>query len=566
MIPFSRLWKGSSAAAETTAATPSRATSSPTKQVSGILGAGSVVGRCLLLRQLGEGACGRVFHAHHKTLNISVAIKLLQPGLLNDPRVHEQLKHEAQLLARLNHPHVVRIWDFDDDPACPYIVMEYVEGLSLADLIEQSGRLAPHRVVDMMRQVARGLNAAWKIGIIHRDLKPANVLMTREGDAKLSDLGLAVVMGNASGTAWPVAAGTPLYAAPEQCFAPEKVDQRSDLYALGATFYHALTGSPPFTGESIGEVMNAHAYESAVPPHQVVPGIPDGLSAIFLRLLAKDPDHRYADYEELLAILDGQAQGTSGARQRARATNIVPRANLEAVLRTQPYLSDEPEAPSQEKANDGPRPQPGKKTMVTRLPFIPADPAAPPRGPSRISGDRSTSQLDKTTFLTGETPPAKSPPAAEAIPADGPLAQAIAASKAGRGAEAVPLLRKVLAREPDNETALLWLARSVGPGAEAVSLYQRLLEKSPDDVTARQGLLGARLAAASVDARAGNRAAARAVLQQLTKENPELEEAWVGLARLAETPAEADEMWRTVLRMNPGRVEARMALSRRGRR
>ena len=214
-----------------------------------------------MLRQLGEGACGRVFHAHHKTLNISVALKLLQPALVSDPRVHSQLKHEAQLLARLNHPHIVRVWDFEDDPACPYIVMEYIEGPSLADLIGQSGRLAPDRALHLMRRGGTGTERGVEASIIHRDLKPANVLLTREGEAKLSDLGLAVVLGSSPDPSRPAAAGPPLYAAPEPCFAPEKVDQRSDLYSLGATFYHALTGEPPFTGQSVGEVMHRHACE-----------------------------------------------------------------------------------------------------------------------------------------------------------------------------------------------------------------------------------------------------------------------------------------------------------------
>jgi serine/threonine protein kinase len=567
MFQFSRLWKGNArtaGASSPTSSTPSSAQSPFSEELT----AGSVVGRCLLLRQLGEGASGRVFQAHHKTLNISVALKLLKPERVNDPRVHNQLQHEAQLLARLNHPHIVRVWDFEDDPVRPYIVLEYIEGPTLADLIEQSGRLAPDRVLTLMREVARGLNAAWKLGIIHRDLKPANVLLTKNGEAKLSDLGLAVILGSPPDPARPVAAGTPLYAAPEQCFAPAKVDQRSDLYSLGATFYHALTGEPPFTGATVSEVMHRHSCEMPIPPHQRVPGIPEPLSAIILRLLAKEPAHRYADYDDLLNILDSQAGSRDSDRQRSRQTVVAPRSTIEEALRTQAYLGPEQSPVGEAKPPAGKH---GKETIVARRITIPEEAPAPPRAPSETA-----QQMDRSQQPPG-TDPSQSPAAPELRPeldltpteasiVGLKLTEAIAASRAGRSTEAAVLLRQVTQDEPENDLAWLWLARSIAPGAEAVGIYRNLLERRPDDVMARQGLLGARLAAAAADARVGNRDAARASFRKLTEEYPELEEAWVGLARLAETPAEADKIWRAVLRMNPGRVEARLALARRSRR
>jgi serine/threonine protein kinase len=564
MFRISRLWKGRPSGASDP---PAAISSDPNVPQSLELTAGSVVGRCLLLRQLGEGACGRVFHAHHKTLNISVALKLLQPSLVNDPRVHNQLKHEAQLLARLNHPHIVRVWDFEDDPACPYIVMEYIEGPSLADVIAQSGRLAPNRALQLLREVARGLNAAWQMGIIHRDLKPANVLLTRNGEAKLSDLGLAVVVGSPPDPSRPVAAGTPLYAAPEQCFAPDKVDQRSDLYSLGATFYHALTGEPPFTGATVSEVMHRHACEMPVPPHQRVEGVPEGLSAIIVRLLAKDPAHRYRDHEDLLNILDGLGDTRDSERQRARLTGIAPRASLEDALRTQAYLETDKSDPDEQPPSSV---RHGKETVVARRFVPPGESAAPPLAPS------NTPDMGRTEVpLTAPDSPSGAKPAvgpgldvtpSEATLAGGKLAEGIAAARARRMAEAAVLLREVTEQEPENDLAWLWLARSIAPGAEVVNIYRRLLERRPDDVTARQGLLAARLAAATADGRAGNRAAARAALLQLAEEYPDLEEVRIGLARLAESKAEAEKLWRNVLRMNPACIEARLALARRGRR
>jgi serine/threonine protein kinase len=573
MIRLSRLWKGTAALPAPDASPVATAAQSAFRATAGVpaaLSNGSLIGRCLLLRQLGEGAIGRVFHAHHKTLNISVAVKLIRAELFSDPRVHEQLQHEAQLLARLNHPHVVRVLDFEDDPACPYIVLEFIEGPTLAELIEQCGRLAPDRAVRLMRQVARGLNAAWKLGIIHRDLKPANILLTRAGDAKLSDLGLAVVLGTPPDPSQPAAAGTPLYAAPEQCFAPEKVDQRTDLYALGATFYHALTGVPPFMGASMSEVMRRHANESPTPPHHQVPGIPGGLSAVILRLLAKDPGHRYADYEQLLHVLDNQIDGPNGERSRARMTVVAPAANLEEVLRTEQYLGAEARAQMDAGALAAVPGRHDKDTATTRRFVAPSEEAAPPRSPSQIPEQMLETRPDTSTESRPEVKKVASglqmPAAAEAPPVDSRLAEAIAASSAGRPAEAVALLRDLTRDDPANDAAWLWLARLVGAGAEAVSIYQRVLEKNPENVTARQGLLSARLAAANADARAGNRDSAREAFRQLTAQFPDLEEARVGLARLAETPAEAEQLWREVLRINPGRPEARLAVGRRGRR
>ena len=314
MIPFSKLWKGNSAPPTSPSAAQPAAPTSPKSQA---LTVGSTIGRCVLLRQLGEGACGRVFQAHHKTLNISVALKLLQPALFHDRKVHDQIKHEAQLLARLNHPHIVRVWDFEDDPACPYIMMEYINGPTLADLIEQSGRLAPERrsatATSCGSRTERRLETRHYSSRFEAGKYPAHA--KRRGQA--SDLGLAVVLGSSPDVNRPVAAGTPLYAAPEQCYSPEKVDQRSDIYSLGSTFYHALTGEPPFTGTSVGEVMHRHACEMAIPPHHRVSGVPPALSAIVLRMLAKDPDYRFSDYEQLLFALDKLANEADPERKRA---------------------------------------------------------------------------------------------------------------------------------------------------------------------------------------------------------------------------------------------------------
>jgi serine/threonine protein kinase len=278
-----------------------------------------------------------VFRALHQGLNIPVAVKVLQRDALErDPRVYERLKAEARLLAQLNHPAVVRVLDFEDDAAFPYVVLEYVEGFTLSDLIQQSGSIRPHRAVRIMIQVAEGLAAARKVGIVHRDVKPANILLARDGHAKVADLGLAVVVDGISGYSLGVgpasdeAAGTVAYMSPEQFSSASGLDHRADIYSLGATFYHAITGLTPFTGGTHMEVMLKHAQETPIAPHVVVQEIDPAYSAVILKMMAKDPTARYESYDALLQAL---------AELAAHSAFVVPQspglstANVESSVR-----------------------------------------------------------------------------------------------------------------------------------------------------------------------------------------------------------------------------------------
>ncbi|MBY0522990.1 MAG: serine/threonine protein kinase [Gemmataceae bacterium] len=276
----------------------------------GRLEPGTVLGKCLIMERLGQGASGLVFRALHQSLNIPVAVKVLHRSVLDqDPGVAEQLRREARLLAQLNHPNLIRVWDYDDSGEFPYVVMECVEGMSLAELIEQSGRLRPDRALRFIAQVADGLSAAHRLGMVHRDVKPANVLITKDGSAKLADLGLALVCSEAlrASTNSPVEqaglAGTAAYMAPEQIRDASHVDQRTDIYALGATAYHAVTGQMPFKGRSPTEVMFKHIREEPVPPEQVEPSIRPETSRLILRMMAKALPDRYQSCEDVLVAL-----------------------------------------------------------------------------------------------------------------------------------------------------------------------------------------------------------------------------------------------------------------------
>jgi tRNA A-37 threonylcarbamoyl transferase component Bud32 len=300
---------------------------------------GDAVGRCILTERVGRGATGLVFRALHQSLGIPVAVKVLhRDALENDRNGAQQLRTEARLLAQLNHPNIVRVWDFEESEPFPYLILEYVEGWSLSELIQQSGRLRPDRAASIMIQVAAGLAAARAIGVVHRDVKPANILLSKEGTAKLADLGLAVVLRKATArtedaVAAEATAGTAAYMSPEQVTGGRGVDHRSDIYALGATFYHALTGQIPFQGRSRLEVMLKHTREAPVPPDQLVSEVGPALSAVVLKMMAKQPGDRHQTYEELRAdLLAGRRSDEPGSTSPPAGTEAPTRSFWQNVL------------------------------------------------------------------------------------------------------------------------------------------------------------------------------------------------------------------------------------------
>jgi tRNA A-37 threonylcarbamoyl transferase component Bud32 len=274
---------------------------------------GTMLGNCLLTEPIGKGGSAQVFRAIHRGLNIPVAVKVLhREALERDPDLYAQLKSEAHLLEKLQHPNIIRVLEFDDNPQFPYLVLEYIEGLSLAELINQSGRLRLDRAMIIIRQIAEGLKAALELGVIHRDVKPANVLLTRDGHAKLADMGLAMAIrpkgeasSQSSDTGLEAMVGTVAYISPEQALSAKDLDHRADIYSLGATFYHAITGELPFQGRSRAEVLLKHVQEVPSAPHMVAPGLDPQASELVLQMMAKDPKDRIQTYDALLHALDG---------------------------------------------------------------------------------------------------------------------------------------------------------------------------------------------------------------------------------------------------------------------
>lgn len=254
-----------------------------------------------ILQELGRGGMGIVYHGRHRKLEKPVAIKFIK-SLLDAPR----FLREARLLAKIDSPHVVRVHDFDVSPhGVPMLVMELIEGFDLRQHIElQSGPLDESKTLEWMRQVAKGLLAAAEQGIIHRDVKPSNIRIDHYQQARIMDFGLSRSFADSAGlTISDTWMGTPLYMSPEQAESPRTVDTRADIYSFGATFYHALTGRPPFEGETPFVLMFKHKTEPLIAPHSLNPALTRTTCEILERCLAKAPDHRFSSFTELLSCL-----------------------------------------------------------------------------------------------------------------------------------------------------------------------------------------------------------------------------------------------------------------------
>jgi beta-lactam-binding protein with PASTA domain/predicted Ser/Thr protein kinase len=279
-------------------------------------------GRYELGQVLGRGGMAEVYLAHDTRLGRTVAVKTLRADLARDPSFQARFRREAQSAASLNHPAIVAVYDTGEDyidgVSIPYIVMEYVDGSTLRELLHSGRKLLPERAMEMTIGILQGLEYAHRSGIVHRDIKPANVMLTRNGQVKVMDFGIARAMGDSGMTMTQTAAviGTAQYLSPEQAKG-EQVDARSDLYSTGCLLYELLTVRPPFVGDSPVAVAYQHVREEAQPPSVFDPEITPEMDAIVLKALVKDPNYRYQSADEMRmdieACLDGQPVAATAA-------------------------------------------------------------------------------------------------------------------------------------------------------------------------------------------------------------------------------------------------------------
>jgi serine/threonine-protein kinase len=273
---------------------------------------GDHIGPFVIERALGSGAMGTVFKARHAQASLDVAIKVVAPGLMGNPRSMERFKRESAILKQLKHPNIVRLVAIGKFQGTPFYAMEHIEGESLDRKLEAWGRISWERVVALGQQLCAALEHVHHRGIIHRDLKPSNVMVLADDTVKLTDFGIAKDLDGSTLTATNCTVGTAAYMSPEQCRGDREITPKSDLYSLGVMFFELLTGKKPFVSESPMELFMKHLKEKPPRPSRMVLDMPVWLDTLVVQLLEKDPAQR-----PLSAAMVGQSLGE--VRQKAQA-------------------------------------------------------------------------------------------------------------------------------------------------------------------------------------------------------------------------------------------------------
>ncbi|MBE7492534.1 MAG: protein kinase [Planctomycetes bacterium] len=272
---------------------------------------GTTLGKCTLISCIGRGGMGLVYRARHTGLDKDVAVKVLPRELANNEALRARFMNEARLAGQLEHPNITPVYAVEESNGQPYIVMQLIDGVPVSRLVSRQG-VDPLLAVKIAGQAARGLAYAHRRNLVHRDIKPDNLLILSNGRVKISDFGVAAAMGTESASGH---SGSPPYMSPEQCRG-EKVDGRSDIYSLGVTLYLLLTGRRPFLGETAQALILMHQQDEYPAISTLRPGLPRELERIVNRMLAKNPDARYPDAEELAEDLEAAAELIRSQRRR----------------------------------------------------------------------------------------------------------------------------------------------------------------------------------------------------------------------------------------------------------
>jgi serine/threonine-protein kinase len=298
------------------------------------LSPGENVGPYRIIEQLGQGGMATVFKAYHPALDRYVAIKVLHPAFKEDPNFLARFQREARIVAKLEHPHIVPVYDFSEHKGMAYLVMRYVAGETLkAHLTGEP--LSADRILEILKPVAEALAYAHEQGVLHRDIKPSNVMLTPEGGIYLTDFGLARMAQSGESTlSQDMMIGTPQYMSPEQAKG-EKVDERTDIYSLGVVLFEMLTGRVPFSADTPYAVVHDHIYTPLPLPTTIKSDISPALERVLLKALAKEKDDRYQKVTELaLAFEDAVVEATSGItpalEEEAAEPTTVPSIVIEA--------------------------------------------------------------------------------------------------------------------------------------------------------------------------------------------------------------------------------------------
>lgn len=289
-----------------------------------------------VLGKLGQGAMATVFKAKQLSLDRIVAIKVLPKRLSENREFVDRFYKEGKAAAKLNHPNIVGAYDVGEAMGYHYFVMEYIDGKTVYDMLKDSKPMDEKEVLDIIIQVAKALQHAHHRGLIHRDVKPKNIMITSSGVVKLADMGLARDVDDFKAATAEAgrAYGTPYYISPEQIRGEINIDARADIYSLGATFYHMVTGRVPFEGPSPSAVMHKHLKEPIIPPDHINTRLTSAVGEIIEVMMAKSPEDRYQSCTELLEDLEATIRGEPPlqARKHYRADLLDELANTGEVL------------------------------------------------------------------------------------------------------------------------------------------------------------------------------------------------------------------------------------------
>ncbi|GEM_PF-5112525 len=285
--------------------------------------------------RLGEGGMGIVYKARDINLDRTVALKVMRPDLIKDESLLKRFLVEAKALARLEHPNIVTVYELGELQGSFFIVMQYIDGITLAKKLEDSGAFPYSEALPIFKAMLAAIGYAHQFQIIHRDIKPSNVMLTQQGVVKVMDFGVAKIQEGVDPAKPSIWAGTPYYMSPEQFIGVAPIDRRSDIYSLGIVLYELLTGRLPFEMTAQADLVKFIVQDEYSPPRDVKPSIPKSLSAIVMTALAKKPEQRFQTAEEMLNAIE----------QFERETQTIPPSNPEPIL--------EPTLPLPPKPNGG---------------------------------------------------------------------------------------------------------------------------------------------------------------------------------------------------------------------
>jgi len=295
------------------------------------------IGNCRIVGEIGSGGMAVIYKAVQEPLGREVAIKALKPSVALDSQLAKRFEREAKFMAALQHENILHVYDFVEDGNSLYIVMEFVQGIDLYDLLQRTPRLPVEVAVIIALQVARALDYAHFRGIIHRDIKPANIILSHQGEVKLMDFGIARDHAHSDLTEAGTGVGTPSYMSPEQILG-DKLDFRSDIFSLGIVLYQMLTGKKPFIEDDTRSVMQKIRLDRYVPARRIAPEVPSSLERILGRCMEKLAANRYpstqALVEDLVEFLAGRVIVNHAERLviYQRDTGVISQASAEAVL------------------------------------------------------------------------------------------------------------------------------------------------------------------------------------------------------------------------------------------